>query len=119
MVISIFELGKILIRHKINYKNLIIMKYGRMRKINFLIVCFGFATLHSQTPNVTIQTVSNYKGWKWDTTIVMQNDLITMATVPAIGGRVMQYDLGSLPSIMVNSSLLGKKYTPANNRYMV
>jgi hypothetical protein len=45
----------------------------------------------------------------------MQNDCITMATVPAIGGRVMQYDLGSYPSIMVNSNLFGKTYTPASN----
>ncbi|MGD1044631.1 MAG: FlgD immunoglobulin-like domain containing protein [Bacteroidota bacterium] len=83
-----------------------------MRKISILIACFGFAILHGQTSNVTLQTVSNYRGWKWDTTIVMQNGLITMATVPAIGGRVMQYDLGSLPSIMVDSSLFGKTYTP-------
>lgn len=88
-----------------------------MRKISIFAACFGFAILHSQTPNVTIQIVSNYNQWGWDTTIVMQNDLITMATVPAIGGRVMQYDLGSLPSIMVDPSLFGKTYTPAQNGY--
>ena len=88
-----------------------------MRKISILIACFGFAILHGQTSNVTIQTVSNYKGWNWDTTIVLQNGLITMATVPSIGGRVMQYDLGSIPSMMINSSLLGKTYTPAQNGY--
>ncbi len=89
------------------------LKYNRMRKISIFAACFGFAILRSQTP--TIQIVSNYNQWGWDTTIVMQNDFITMATVPAIGGRVMQYDLGSLPSIMVNSSLLGQTYVPANN----
>jgi len=88
-----------------------------MRKISILIACFGFAIMHGQTSNVTIQTVSNYKGWNWDTTIVLQNGLITMATVPSIGGRVMQYDLGSIPSMMINSSLLGKTYTPAQNGY--
>jgi hypothetical protein len=88
-----------------------------MRKISILIACFGFSLLQGQTSNVSIQTVSNYNQWKWDTTIVMQNDLITMATVPAIGARVMQYDLGSLPSLMVNSSLFGKKYTPSNGAY--
>jgi flagellar hook assembly protein FlgD len=86
-----------------------------MQKISILIACFGFAILHGQTSNVTIQTISNYNQWKWDTTIVMQNGLITMATVPAIGGRVMQYDLGSIPSMMINPSLLGKFYTPAQN----
>lgn len=88
-----------------------------MRKLYILIACFSFAILHSQTSHVTIQTVSNYNQWKWDTTIVMQNDLITMATVPTIGGRVMQYDLGTLPSMMVNSRELGNKYTPANGGY--
>jgi len=73
--------------------------------------------VYGQTPGVTMHTVSNYKQWGWDTTIVMQNELITMATVPAIGARVMQYDLGSLPSLMVNPSLFGKKYTPANGLY--
>jgi len=88
-----------------------------MRKINILIACFSFAILYGQTSNVTMQTVFNYNQWKWDTTIVMQNGLITIATVPAIGGRVMQYDLGSLPSMMVNSNLFGKKYTPSNGAY--
>jgi hypothetical protein len=86
-----------------------------VRKISIFAACFGFAMLYGQTPNVTIQIVPNYKQWGWDTTIVMQNDLITMATMPAIGGRVMQYDLGSLPSIMVDSSLLGQTYVPAKN----
>jgi hypothetical protein len=88
-----------------------------MSKISLLLICVSFAVSRGQTPNVTIQTVSNYNQWKWDTTLVMQNDLITMATVPAIGGRVMQYDLGSIPSIMVNPTLLGKKFTPASGSY--
>lgn len=45
----------------------------------------------------------------------MQNGTITIATVPAIGARVMEYDLGGLPSVMVNPSLLGETYTPAEN----
>ncbi len=43
----------------------------------------------------------------------MQNDLITLAIVPAIGGRVMQYDLGGHPSIFINQSELGKTYAPS------
>jgi len=42
----------------------------------------------------------------------MQNEFITIATVPAIGGRVMQYDLDSLPSIYINNNELGKTYAP-------
>ena len=88
-----------------------------MRKISFLLAWFGCALLYGQPSTITIQTVSNYNQWKWDTTIVMKNDLITMATVPAIGGRVMQYDLGTLPSMMVNSREFGNKYTPASGGY--
>jgi hypothetical protein len=87
-----------------------------MRKINFLVLCFGHALLHAQTPDLSVQTVSKYNNWGWDA-VVMQNGIITIATVPAIGGRVMQYDLGTLPSILVNSdtTLLGKTRTPAKN----
>jgi hypothetical protein len=87
-----------------------------MRKINFLVACFGHMFLHAQTPDLSVQTVSKYNNWGWDA-VVMQNGIITIATVPAIGGRVMQYDLGTLPSILVNSdtTLLGKTRTPAKN----
>jgi hypothetical protein len=89
----------------------------QMRKISILLCCFSFTILYGQTSIVSIQTVGNYNQWKWDTTIVMQNGLIKMAIVPAIGARVMQYDLGSIPSLMVNSSLFGKKPTPSSGGY--
>lgn len=87
-----------------------------MRKTIILAACFVSALLHAQTPDVTIDTVSNYNSWVWKA-IVMQNGLVTHATIPAIGGRVMQYDLGSHPSIFVNPSLdlLGKTFKPALN----
>jgi len=70
--------------------------------------------LHGQPSAVSVDTVTNYKswGWKWQA-IVMQNDLITLAIVPAIGGRVMQYDLGSHSSIFINPVERGKTYTPS------
>ena len=88
-----------------------------MQKISILIALFGCTILHGQTSNPTIQVVSNYKGWKWDSTVVMQNGIITMATVPAIGGRVMQYDLNNLTSIMVDSSLFGYTYMPTSGGF--
>ena len=84
------------------------------KRILPLALCFVATLLHAQTMSVSLQTVSNYKQWGWNA-IVMQNDFITIATVPAIGGRVMQYDLGSLPSIFVNQAELGKNYTPTQN----
>jgi hypothetical protein len=76
----------------------------------------GPSFLQGQPSKVTIDTVTNYKSWgsKWKA-IVMQNDLITLATVPAIGGRIMQYDLGDHSSIFINSDELGKTYTPSQD----
>jgi hypothetical protein len=42
----------------------------------------------------------------------MKNDLVTLAIVPAIGGRVMQYDLDNHPSIFIDSAEFGKTYIP-------
>ena len=68
-----------------------------MKKIQFGfgLVLIWAASVQSQT--TTIQTLSNYNQWGWEA-VVMQNGLITVATVPAIGARVMQYDLGDHPS---------------------
>jgi len=85
-----------------------------MKKIQFGfgLVMIWAASVQSQT--TTIQTLSDYNQWGWEA-VVMQNGLITVATVPAIGARVMQYDLGTHPSIFVNSAELGKTYTPVKN----
>jgi hypothetical protein len=85
-----------------------------MSKKSFLVLSFLSATLCAQTSSVSLHTISDYDQWGWGA-VVMQNGIVTLATVPAIGARVMQYNLGSLQSVMVNSSLLGKTYTPANN----
>lgn len=62
----------------------------------------------------SIKLVENHKEWGWDSW-VMQNGLITLATTPVIGARIMQYDLGSHSSIFVNPDELGKIYTPQSN----
>ena len=82
-----------------------------MKKIQFVfgLMLVWAASVQSQT--MTIQTLSNYNQWGWEA-VVMQNGLITVATVPAIGARVMQYDLGDHPSIFVNPAELTKTYTP-------
>jgi len=85
-----------------------------MSRIYFLLLSFFSTSLLAQTSIVSLQSVSNYNQWGWDA-VVMQNGIVTIATVPAIGARVMQYDLGSLKSIMVNPSLFSKTYVPAEN----
>lgn len=72
--------------------------------------------LHAQPANTEINTVANHNNWGW-TSIVQKNDLITLATVPAIGARIMQYDLGDHENMYINSSELGKTYTPSRGGY--
>jgi hypothetical protein len=84
-----------------------------MKKLRFGLGLMWICAASVQ-PQTTIQTLSDYNGWGWEA-VVMQNDLITVATVPAIGARVMQYDLGTHPSIFVNSDELGRTYTPVKN----
>ena len=70
--------------------------------------------LFSQGVDSQIETIENYNEWGW-TSIVMSNGLITVATMPEIGARIMQYDLGSHSSIFVNPSMVGKVGTPNQN----
>ena len=85
-----------------------------MRTIPLLALCFIAVVAYSQTAYVSVQVDSNYNQWGWKA-IILKNDLITFATVPAIGARAMKYDLGNLQSLYVNPSELGKTYTPAQN----
>lgn len=63
----------------------------------------------AQPYNVSISKQSNYKSWGtgWDSVYVMNNNLTTVAIVPVIGGRIMQYDLGSHAFMYFNDSMKG------------
>lgn len=64
--------------------------------------------------SLKIDLIEDHNGWGWNAW-VMSNDLITISTMPAIGARIMQYDLDGHPSIFVNPDELGNTYTPASN----
>jgi hypothetical protein len=64
----------------------------------------------------TVSLISNYNNWGWSA-YELKNGLVTLAVVPAIGARGMRYDLGSHASMYVNSSELGKTYTPQQGGY--
>ncbi|MDZ7316911.1 MAG: T9SS type A sorting domain-containing protein [candidate division KSB1 bacterium] len=76
--------------------------------MQIVVLCLLGASLFGQTQ---IRTEANYNGWGWQA-IVMQNQLITVATVPVIGARIMQYDLGDHPSLFINPAELGKTHAP-------
>lgn len=91
------------------------LKGKMMHKTIYFLIILAFAGLTSALANTTKVTLAaDYQGWGWDAW-VMENDLITIATVPAIGARTMQYDLGGHPSMYVNKNETGKTYTPLND----
>ena len=60
-----------------------------------------------------VTEVENYRGWGWKA-LEMSNGIITLAIIPAIGGRIMVYDLGNFPYIYVNPAEIGRTYDPAD-----
>lgn len=77
--------------------------------VNAMLVILAAAAF-GQAPS--IRTESDYNDWGWNA-VVMTNGLVTMATVPDIGARIMQYDLGDHATLYVNPNLFGKIHTPA------
>ena len=66
--------------------------------------------LCAQSSEVSIDKKSNYDSWgtNWDSVVVLTNSIVTLAVVPKIGGRVMQYNLGTHASIYIDSALIGQ-----------
>jgi len=60
----------------------------------------------------TVSVVSNYKGWQWDSVFVARNAYISVAVVPQAGGRVLEYNLGDVPSLWINPNMMGKSFAP-------
>ena len=79
-----------------------------MKKISLLFFILSQLIL-AQDYNASLEIDSSWNGWE---AIVIQNGLISTATVPDIGARVMKYNLDGYVSIWRDSSLNGKTYTP-------
>ncbi len=60
----------------------------------------------------SVSNIPNYKNWKWDNVYVAKNKYISVAVVPDAGGRVLEYNLGDVPSLWVNPKMLGKSFAP-------
>ncbi len=61
---------------------------------------------------VELTVVDDHLGWGWQAQ-VLRNDLVTLAVIPAIGGRAMQYDLSDHAFLWVNPAEIGRTYEPA------
>lgn len=80
----------------------------------FSLLLLSLSTRVLAQTTVHIELVENHNNWGWDSW-VMQNGLVTVATVPTIGAKIMQYDLGSHSSMFVNPAEVGKTYIPQSN----
>ncbi|MCW8848977.1 MAG: T9SS type A sorting domain-containing protein [Melioribacteraceae bacterium] len=70
----------------------------------------------SQPADSKIASISNHNEWGW-TSIVQTNGIITLATVPAIGARIMQYDLDDHKYLYINPNEIGKTYIPSKGGF--
>ncbi len=61
----------------------------------FLLSVLGL--LQAQQYNVSLEKNTGYSGWinEWGMVYIVKNDIVTVAVVPKLGGRVMQYSLGN------------------------
>lgn len=67
----------------------------------------------ASSDSVSVDLEPNYQEWGWDV-LVVRNNFITMAIVPSIGARILQYDLGTDTFMIVNPALLGDYFYSAN-----
>jgi len=65
--------------------------------------------------SLKLKKVKNYKQWGWEAW-VMKNDWVTLAAVPAIGGRIMEYALGRSSLIYSNPDLFGTTVSPETGK---
>ncbi|NLE00936.1 MAG: hypothetical protein GX640_13800 [Fibrobacter sp.] len=77
---------------------------------------FLFGLSFAQDYDVKLEKIVNYNNWgtAWDTIFVVKNDLITIAALPKVGGRIMQYDLGNHPSIYIHPESKGQVPSDGN-----
>ncbi|NQT24864.1 T9SS type A sorting domain-containing protein [candidate division KSB1 bacterium] len=77
--------------------------------ISLLLIGSLLTSVSAQPADTQIESIADYEDWGW-TSIVQQNDLITIATVPDIGAHIMQYDLGDHQSMYIDQNDFGKVY---------
>ena len=58
-------------------------------------------------------TRGDFRGWE---ACILRNRFVRLVAVPAIGGRVMAYDLGTHDFLFVDPDLAGKLFTPEENQ---
>ncbi|MDO6738772.1 hypothetical protein [Wenyingzhuangia sp. 2_MG-2023] len=86
-----------------------------MKIINmFFWVSFLFVVSVTAQNKATVSIVKNYKDWNWEEVYVAKNPYISVAVVPKAAGRILEYNLGEVPSLWINPKLMGKSYQPTD-----
>jgi len=89
-----------------------------MRKLTIIGILAVFLSMaaFSQPADTEIASITDHNDWGW-TSVVQTNGIITLATVPDIGARIMQYDLGDHDFLYMNPFEIGKTYTPSRGGF--
>jgi hypothetical protein len=84
--------------------------------ISSIFIALINTAVFAQPANSEIASITDHNGWGW-TSIVQTNGIITLATVPDIGARIMQYDLDDHKFLYVTPGEIGKTYTPSQGGF--
>ncbi len=90
------------------------MRRLKLMTISMCIVLSGAQYLKAAPDSVSIDTISNYQGWGWSEILVVKNNFITLGIIPAIGARVLQYDLGVDSFMISNPDFYGDLFYNSN-----
>lgn len=91
------------------------MKHIKKIKGTLILAIAISLTVNAQSDSVSIDTISNYQGWGWSDILVVKNEYITLAVIPAIGARVLQYDLGVDTFMISNPDFYGEFFHDPNS----
>ncbi len=80
--------------------------------ISSIFIALINTAVFAQPADTEIASITDHNDWGW-TSIVQTNGIITLATVPDIGARIMQYDLDDHVFLYMNPGEIGKTYTPS------
>ncbi|QVY65632.1 hypothetical protein [Polaribacter sp. Q13] len=74
---------------------------------NYFLILFSICAFSQEK---TISVEKNYNNWGWSDVYVAKNKYISLAVVPEAAGRILEYNLGDVPSLWVNPKLKGKSF---------
>jgi hypothetical protein len=76
--------------------------------ITILLILINICSFAQEKALISVE--KNYNNWQWDDVYVAKNKYISLAVVPDAAGRILEYNLGDVPSLWVNPKLFGKSF---------